>query len=87
MARLVVSEAATADILGIQLYGILTFGLQAADRYSAGLKAAMARLNKAAVENVVFAPTGFYLGYQAWRKNVTGVVSGPLPFFWDVKKG
>ena len=50
-------------------------------------KAAMGRLNKAAVENVVFAPTGFYLSYQAWRKNVTGVVSGPLPFFWDVKKG
>jgi peptide/nickel transport system substrate-binding protein len=49
-------------------------------------KAAMARLNKAAVENVVFAPTGFYLGYQAWRKNVTGVTSGPLPFFWNVAK-
>ncbi|WP_332682992.1 ABC transporter substrate-binding protein, partial [Bosea sp. (in: a-proteobacteria)] len=49
-------------------------------------KAAMARLNKAAVENVVYAPTGFYLGYQAWRKNVTGVVSGPLPFFWNVAK-
>jgi peptide/nickel transport system substrate-binding protein len=49
-------------------------------------KAAMARLNKAAVENVVFAPTGFFLGYQAWRKNVTGVTSGPLPFFWNVAK-
>ncbi|RYE33966.1 MAG: ABC transporter substrate-binding protein [Hyphomicrobiales bacterium] len=50
-------------------------------------KSAIARLNKAAVDNVVFAPTGFYLSYQAWRKNITGVVSGPLPFFWDVKKG
>lgn len=50
-------------------------------------KAAMDRLNKAAVENVVYAPTGFYLGYQAWRKNVTGVTSGPLPFFWNVAKG
>jgi peptide/nickel transport system substrate-binding protein len=49
-------------------------------------KAAMDRLNKAAVENVVYVPTGFYLGYQAWRKNVTGVVSGPLPFFWGVSK-
>lgn len=49
-------------------------------------KAAMDRLNKAAVENVVYAPTGFYLGYQAWRKNVTGVTSGPLPFFWGVSK-
>ncbi|KFC64165.1 ABC transporter substrate-binding protein [Bosea sp. LC85] len=49
-------------------------------------KAAMGRLNQAAVQNVVYAPTGFYLGYQAWRKNVSGVVSGPLPFFWGVSK-
>jgi peptide/nickel transport system substrate-binding protein len=49
-------------------------------------KAAMARLNKAAVENVVYAPTGFYLSYHAWRKNVSGVTSGPLPFFWGVSK-
>jgi len=49
-------------------------------------KAAMKRLNKAALDNVVYAPTGFFLSYQAWRKNVTGVVKGPLPFFWDVAK-
>jgi peptide/nickel transport system substrate-binding protein len=44
-------------------------------------KAAIRRLNKAAMESVVFAPTGFFLTYQAWRKNITGVVKGPLPFF------
>jgi peptide/nickel transport system substrate-binding protein len=49
-------------------------------------KAAIGRLNKAALDNVVYAPTGFFLGYQAWRKNVTGVVKGPLPFFWGVAK-
>ena len=49
-------------------------------------KAAIARLNKAALEAVIFAPTGLFLSYQAWRKNVTGVVKGPLPFFWDVAK-
>jgi peptide/nickel transport system substrate-binding protein len=49
-------------------------------------KAAIARLNKAALEAVVFAPTGFFLSYQAWRKNVAGIVKGPLPFFWDVAK-
>ncbi|AOO81121.1 ABC transporter substrate-binding protein [Bosea vaviloviae] len=49
-------------------------------------KAAIARLNKAAMEEVVYAPTGFYLGYQAWRSNVSGVTSGPLPFFWGVSK-
>jgi peptide/nickel transport system substrate-binding protein len=49
-------------------------------------KAVMRRLNKAALEHVVFAPTGFFLSYQAWRKNVGGVVKGPLPFFWGVSK-
>ena len=49
-------------------------------------KAAIKRLNKAALDNVVYAPTGFFLIYQAWRKNVSGIVKGPLPFFWDVAK-
>jgi peptide/nickel transport system substrate-binding protein len=49
-------------------------------------KAAIGRLNKAALDGVVYAPTGFFLGYQAWRKNVSGVVKGPLPFFWGVAK-
>jgi len=49
-------------------------------------RAAIGRLNKAALEAVVFAPTGFFLSYQAWRKNVSGVVKGPLPFFWGVGK-
>jgi peptide/nickel transport system substrate-binding protein len=29
-------------------------------------------LNKAALDHVVYAPLGFYLRYQAWRKNVNG---------------
>jgi peptide/nickel transport system substrate-binding protein len=49
-------------------------------------KAAVRRLNKAALDNVVYAPTGFFLAYQAWRKNVSGIVKGPLPFFWGVSK-
>lgn len=49
-------------------------------------KAAIARLNKAAVENALYVPTGFFLGYQAWRSNVSGVAKGPLPFFWGVSK-
>jgi peptide/nickel transport system substrate-binding protein len=49
-------------------------------------KAAIRRLNKAALDNVIYAPTGFFLSYQAWRKNVSGIVKGPLPFFWDVAK-
>jgi peptide/nickel transport system substrate-binding protein len=35
---------------------------------------------------VVQIPLGFWLSHQAWRKNVTGIVPGPLPFFWGVSK-
>ena len=52
----------------------------------AGEKAAMDRTNRAALDGVVYAPTGFFLSYQAWRKNVAGVGKGPLPFFWGVSK-
>jgi peptide/nickel transport system substrate-binding protein len=44
------------------------------------------RLNKVALEDVVCAPLGLLLRHQAWRKNISGVVQGPLPFFWDVSK-
>ena len=44
------------------------------------------KTNKAAFQDVVYGPTGFFLGYQAWRKNVSGIVKAPFPVFWDVKK-
>ena len=49
-------------------------------------KAAIVALNKASFENVTYAPTGFFLMYQAWRQNVTGVVKAPFPVFWGVQK-
>lgn len=49
-------------------------------------KAAMRALNKAALDNVVFVPPGFFLTYTAWRSNVSGITKGPLPFFWNVAK-
>ncbi len=51
-----------------------------------GEKAAFAKINKAAMEEVVYIPTGFFYTYQAWRKNITGIVGGPLPWFNGVKK-
>jgi peptide/nickel transport system substrate-binding protein len=49
-------------------------------------KAIAERINRAAMEDVVFIPTGFFLAKQAWRSNVSGVVTAPIPVFWDVKK-
>ncbi|ONG47416.1 ABC transporter substrate-binding protein [Pseudoroseomonas deserti] len=49
-------------------------------------KAAVAKMNKEAMEFGLYAPTGFFLSYQAWRKNVSGVVKAPIPFFWGVTK-
>jgi peptide/nickel transport system substrate-binding protein len=44
------------------------------------------RLNRIALENAIYAPLGVYLQEQAWRKSVTGIAQGPLPFFWGVSK-
>jgi peptide/nickel transport system substrate-binding protein len=49
-------------------------------------KVAARRINKVALENVVYAPLGQFLQYQAWHKNISGVGQGPLPFFWGVTK-
>jgi peptide/nickel transport system substrate-binding protein len=49
-------------------------------------KAAMAAVDTASMENVTYIPTGFFLMYQAWRKNISGVVKAPFPVFWGVQK-
>ena len=49
-------------------------------------KIAARRINQAAFDDVVQIPLGLWLSHQAWRKNVTGIVQGPLPFFWGVSK-
>jgi peptide/nickel transport system substrate-binding protein len=46
----------------------------------------VSRLNQAALDDVVYAPLGWYLRYYAWRRSLTGVTQGPLPFFWGVSK-
>jgi peptide/nickel transport system substrate-binding protein len=49
-------------------------------------KQAVSGLNQAAMDDVVYIPTGFFKGYQAWRKNISGIVKAPFPVFWDVSK-
>jgi peptide/nickel transport system substrate-binding protein len=49
-------------------------------------KAVARRLNKAALDHVVYAPLGYFVLHQAWRRNVTGITQGPLSFFWGVSK-
>ena len=44
------------------------------------------KINRASMEFVTFIPTGFFYGYQAWRRGVEGIVKAPFPVFWDVKK-
>ena len=49
-------------------------------------RTAIEKVNRAALEDVIYAPTGFFLTYQGWRRNVSGIQKGPLPFFWGVSK-
>jgi peptide/nickel transport system substrate-binding protein len=47
-------------------------------------KAIISEVNRLAMDYVVYIPTGFYYSYQAWRSNLSGITSGPLPWFWGV---
>ncbi len=49
-------------------------------------KTTVRELNKAEMDFATFLPTGFFKGYQAWRKGLSGVVQAPFPVVWDVKK-
>jgi peptide/nickel transport system substrate-binding protein len=49
-------------------------------------KKVIAELNKAAMDDVVYIPTGFFQFKQAWRSNLSGIVKAPFPVFWDVTK-
>jgi peptide/nickel transport system substrate-binding protein len=44
------------------------------------------RLNRLAVDYVLYAPLGMLMRHYAWRKNVSGIVQAPLPLFWGVNK-
>jgi peptide/nickel transport system substrate-binding protein len=44
------------------------------------------RLNRLAVDHVLFAPLGVMLRHHAWRRTVSGIVQAPLPLFWGVSK-
>jgi len=44
------------------------------------------RLNRLAIDHVLYAPLGVMLQQHAWRKNVSGIVQAPLPMFWGVSK-
>ncbi len=43
-------------------------------------------MNRELWRHVTYIPNGFYKTFQAWRSNVSGVVGGPIPFFWGVNK-
>jgi peptide/nickel transport system substrate-binding protein len=49
-------------------------------------KVVIADLNKAAMDDVVYIPTGWFKFYQAWRTSLSGVTKAPFPVFWDVTK-
>jgi len=53
---------------------------------SAAETAAARAINRAAFDDVVYIPTGFFRQYQAWRHDLAGVVKAPFPVFWGVRK-
>ena len=46
-----------------------------------------AEIQARAFETVPFIPLGQYLPPAAWRSNLTGMLKGAVPVFWNVTKG
>ena len=51
-----------------------------------GQATAMAELQKRAWEAVPYAPTGLFRLRTAFRADLTGVLQGPNPFVWNLKR-
>ncbi|MCX7380674.1 MAG: ABC transporter substrate-binding protein [Alphaproteobacteria bacterium] len=45
-----------------------------------------ADIQRRAFETVPFIPLGQYMPPAAWRKNLSGLLKGPVPVFWNVTK-
>lgn len=46
-----------------------------------------AGIQKAALEAALYVPLGQYTPAAAWRKSLSGLLRGPGPMFWNVRKG
>jgi peptide/nickel transport system substrate-binding protein len=49
-------------------------------------KTVVRRLNRLAVDYVLYAPLGVMPRHRAWRKTVSGIGQAPLSLFWGVSK-
>jgi peptide/nickel transport system substrate-binding protein len=59
--------------------------INAADQ--AAQDAAMRRLQEITWESLPFAPTGLFRLRTAFRRDLTGVLQGPNPFLWNLRRG
>jgi peptide/nickel transport system substrate-binding protein len=53
----------------------------------AAQNAAMRRLQEITWESLPFAPTGLFRLRTAFRRDLTGVLQGPNPFLWNLRRG
>jgi peptide/nickel transport system substrate-binding protein len=54
---------------------------------AAAQASAMAALQEAAWDSVPFAPTGLFRLRTAFRSDLSGVLQGPNPFLWNLRRG
>jgi peptide/nickel transport system substrate-binding protein len=63
----------------------VTAWTEAAD--AATQEAAMRRLQELAWDSVPIAPTGLFRLRTAFRADLSGVLQGPNPFLWNLRRG
>jgi peptide/nickel transport system substrate-binding protein len=49
-------------------------------------KAAAEKVQERAYEQAIYIPLGQYVTPSAWSNNLSGVLDGPAPYFWNIEK-
>jgi peptide/nickel transport system substrate-binding protein len=52
----------------------------------AAQKAIAAQIQQAAFNDLPYIPTGQFFTPMAYRRSLSGIIPGPIPFFWNVEK-
>jgi peptide/nickel transport system substrate-binding protein len=53
----------------------------------AAAKAATAEMQRIAFDEVPYMPLGRYYQPTAYRRNITGMLKGQPPLFWNIRRG
>ena len=81
-----VAEAQRAADMGLRGVNMTSDPQQGGAPDLASQQAAAAQIQQLAFRDLPYIPTGQFFMPMAYRRSLTGIIPGPIPFFWNVEK-